>query len=292
MVNPLPTCWEPIGQQFWVMTFFNLTLNGMGLRNLMRRRQDFDPVLAPAGAVAVILAGGMGTRMRTSVPKQLLHLAGEPILQRTLRKFAHADRFDAVAVVANVEWYDTIAQIAKHALGERIQFFLVEGGESRNESVLNALQMFSAQDNVRCLVHDGVRPLVTDNLLNAVLDALSSSRAVVPVIDAVDPLFRVVDGTVKRVEARNEVFRGQTPQGFWLQELRLALLRLGPEVIGRYSTLYEVLQLIHPDIKISCIAGEPDNLKITQPVDLLTAEQIFRERAPELSLSLGRREPS
>jgi 2-C-methyl-D-erythritol 4-phosphate cytidylyltransferase len=238
------------------------------------------PLGCAQNVIVIVLAGGMGTRLGRATPKQLLYLGGEPILERTLRRFADGRRFQTVAVVANSEWIEEIEKISVRALAGRANFRVVAGGRSRNESVWNAVQMFNEEANIRCLVHDGVRPLVTDRLINSVLDALLRARAVIPIVDAVDPLFRVVNGRVISVEARTEVFRGQSPQGFWLHDLRFALSQVGIQDMGKFSTLYEVLQSTCPEVEIASVQGELQNLKITQGVDMMTAEQILQGRLP------------
>ncbi|WP_456786670.1 IspD/TarI family cytidylyltransferase [Cellulomonas sp. P5_C5] len=228
-----------------------------------------------SGAVAVVLAGGMGSRMRGPLPKQLIELGGEPILLHTLRRFADPGTFTRVVVVANPSWRAEIEELATSATGARDRFLVVAGGSSRNASIWSAVRALDEPDQTRCLIHDGVRPLATGELFQRVLEALDVARSVVPVIDSIDPLFRVSGDDVLEVELRSTVLRGQSPQGFWLGDLRRGLASVGSPGIDSYATVYEVMRRAFGEFEIRTVPGERNNLKITEPVDHATAALIL-----------------
>lgn len=225
-------------------------------------------------AIAIVLAGGMGSRFGGPLPKQLIDLDGRPLLAHALEKFASLDDFSAVYVVANPAWSAEITEIAHQALAG-VHFEVVPGGQSRNESVWNALTRVSADDSAKCLIHDGVRPLVTESLISDVLESLDSVPCVVPVIDAIDPLFLVEGNRVVSVADRSRLVRGQSPQGFNLGVLRSALAELGVDRMAEYSTLFEAVRVVFPEIEIATVQGEGNNIKVTQAVDHIIAGGIL-----------------
>lgn len=225
-------------------------------------------------AVAIVLAGGLGTRFGGAQPKQLAELNGRPVLAHTLSRFVRPELFSQCVIVANSDWFGPIQEVVTK-VSTGVPTLLVPGGASRNESVWNALRAVRLGDNTKCLVHDGVRPLVTEKLIRSVLDALDLSDSVLPVIDSIDPLVSVDHGRVIDIESRQVVYRGQSPQGFHLGTLRNTFESIGLEEMSRYSTVYEVLRRFDPEADISTVAGDLDNLKITQPIDHVIAEELL-----------------
>ena len=225
-------------------------------------------------ALAIVLAGGLGTRFGGTKPKQLAELNGRPILWHTLSRFVRPEIFSSCVIVANAEWISPIQNVVNQVSSD-VPTIIVSGGSSRNESVWNALKAVCLEDNTKCLVHDGVRPLVSEKLIRSVLDALDLSDSVLPIIDSIDPLVSADNGMVVNIESRESVYRGQSPQGFRLGMLRNTFKRFGPEELGRYSTIYEVLRMVDPDAEIRTVIGDLDNLKITQPIDHVIAGELL-----------------
>lgn len=232
-----------------------------------------------APAVAVILAGGTGSRFGGDSPKQLKSLAGQPILAHTLRKFASTDlSLDRVVVVGNADWEPEIKAICEQSLRWR-QYALVSGGDHRNGSVRAAVDALGDLEEARVLIHDGVRPLVSQGLINRVLESLDSPGCVLPVIPSVDPIVEVINGEVIGFQDRSSFYRGQSPQGFWLSDLRAALdlANASLEVEAPFSTVFEMVRFYDPTIQIRTVAGDLNNLKITMPVDHLMAGRLILE---------------
>ena len=226
------------------------------------------------GALAVVLAGGLGTRFGSSRPKQLAKLNGKTVLSHTLARLSVNGLFSTCVIVANLDWYDEIQDAIEESLID-VETVLVAGGANRNESVWNAIEAVDASDETKCIVHDGVRPLVSEKLVRGVLDALDYGDSVIPIIDSVDPLVRVVDGRVTTIESREAVFRGQSPQGFRLGALRHAFNTVGLDKLGQYSTIYEILRLADSEAEILTINGDLNNIKITLPLDRIVATELL-----------------
>lgn len=184
-------------------------------------------------------------------------------------------------VVANPSWKEEIELDVRRA-SVSTPLTVVDGGSSRNESVkngVNALPAGSASENI--LVHDGVRPLFTNDLVARVLHRLETACAVVPVIPSADPLFEVSNGEVTQVVSRKEVLRGQSPQGFKRSVLVPLLNSLSVSRLSENSTLYELIQRHRPEANIGTVEGEFENIKVTQPVDQAIVSSILQRNTAE-----------
>jgi len=228
--------------------------------------------------VAVILAGGTGSRFGGPTPKQLARLAGHPVLHHTLHRFDEPTLIDSVVVVANTEWISEILDACESAL-RAVPFIVADGGQSRNESVRNALQALNDYAAARVLVHDGVRPLVTRSLIERVAEELRRERCVIPVVPSVDPIVVVEKQRAVAFGDRSAVYRGQSPQGFLLEDLRRVFCddtSNSREVLAA-PTIYEVLMRATPGLIPKVIDGDLSNIKITMPVDHMIAGRLLLE---------------
>ena len=224
--------------------------------------------------IAIVVAGGVGSRFGGPIPKQLMNLGGHPVLHHALRKFEAADSVGRIVVAANVDWSEEIGEICDSAL-RRTPFEMVAAGAERNISIRNALVPLKEVEQARILVHDGVRPLVTTELIARVAASLSQHRSVIPVIPSSDPLVVVSGDRVRGFEQRDTVMRGQSPQGFQLSDLRLCLE--GQVDAGMFSTVFEALRAMDPGAEIVCVEGDPNNLKVTTPIDRVIAGRLLLE---------------
>ena len=233
------------------------------------------PPVRTISCVAVVVAGGQGSRFGSDIPKQLVSLAGYPILHHTLRKFEEAASVSYVVVVANPDWNAEIVDIANYAL-RRTPHHVVDGGPSRNSSVARAIaELLDVAGETLVLVHDGVRPFANEDVILRVAKALEQFRAVIPVIPSADPLVSIDGESVRGFEKRSEVVRGQSPQGFILDDLRRAFA--SGRSIDDFETLFELLLSVDPGITIGHVAGDMHNIKITTPIDRAIAGQIIMD---------------
>lgn len=221
---------------------------------------------------AIIVAGGNGTRMGDGTPKQFMPLAGVPVLMHTLRKF-HLCRTQPAILVALPASQQAAWRALCDELGFDVPHNTCDGGATRFQSVKNSLQWIQEHEgNVQTIaVHDAARPLVSPALIDAMFAAAASHGAAVPAVRSVDSV-RLQDSQTgaNRALARTDVFLVQTPQAFQATTL-----------IGAYDT--EEHPLFTDDasvveakkIPIKIIDGEYNNIKITFPADLETAEFIL-----------------
>lgn len=234
------------------------------------------PNSTPHPVVAVVLAGGSGSRFGADIPKQLVDLAGQPILYHALRAFDDAGLADLVVIPANPAWYPEIAKIASQAL-RHVQYTVVDGGVARNASVANSLAVIPFEE-AKVLVHDGVRPLVSAELILRVSNGLDSAACVIPTIPSIDPVVRVDDrdGRVTKFLARSSTLRGQSPQGFWLGNLR-RIFETEAIVADSRDTIFELILDYDPATNIRHVQGDLNNVKVTMPVDRAIATAILNQ---------------
>lgn len=225
---------------------------------------------------AIIVAAGEGTRMGSSVPKQFIHLLGKPILHYTIDKFVQAQIFDKIVLVVQSAKYELVRKMLAddHSISPE-QFFLVEGGKRRQDSVFNALKKCeSAADMV--VVHDGVRPFVKVEELRHIVEIAKEKKAVTLGLPVKNTIKRVRNGVVVETLSRDGLFQILTPQAFWFDILYQAHKQ------AKDSNFYsnddaELVEVFGKDVFV--LQGSPENIKITDQFDLKVAEAILNRNS-------------
>jgi 2-C-methyl-D-erythritol 4-phosphate cytidylyltransferase len=230
--------------------------------------------------VFVILpAAGVGTRMAGPQPKQFLALNGLPILIHSLRAFASVERVTAIYVAVRASEIERVeAQAAEYQLSARVR--VVEGGDSRQESVSHALAALPAGPDDLVLVHDAVRPLIDAATIDRTIDAVLEHGAAIvglPAIDTIKQVERTAHGAlVTSTIPREFVVLAQTPQGFRYGLLQKAFAEATAD--GFVGT-DEASIVERAGLPVAVVHGSQVNLKITQPGDLELAEFYLRQRS-------------
>jgi len=221
--------------------------------------------------IAVIIpAAGQGRRMDQKMSKQFMLLGGEPILKRTLDAFLGEPLVTSVTLV--VPKADVEAVSSQYAAGSGKLRPVVAGGRERQDSVHNGLKSLSADTDV-VLVHDGVRPFVTQAMIRNTAQAASEHGAAVAAIPVNDTLKRVGDGGfIEGGVSREGLWRMQTPQAFRYPLLVEAFEQAGRD--GFYGT-DEVSLVERLGVKVIVVEGAETNIKITRPEDLVLAEVLL-----------------
>ena len=215
---------------------------------------------------AIVAAGGRGARFGGERPKQLLTLAGAPILQRSVEALARSPLVAEVVVALTPE---LAADPPAYLRGDaRIQ--VVEGGARRQDSVANAFARIADRADV-VIIHDAARPLVTDAVIRRTVEAAAARGAAIAAVRAHDTVKRgTPDGVVAATLPREEIYLAQTPQAFRTGVLRDALA-LGANVDATDEAMLAE-RAGHPVVLVD---GDPRNLKITTPEDLAMAEHLM-----------------
>ena len=235
--------------------------------------------------VVIIPAAGLGTRMApaldkdkaTKAPpsKQFTELRGTPILIHTLRKFAAVEAVSEIWIALRENERDgfraRLESEPKDVLRKKVE--LVVGGEQRQQSVANALNAVSAAEDDIVLVHDAVRPLVTSEIIQAVVDAAGKYGAAIaglPAVDTVKQVERTAEGAlIKATIPRAGVVLAQTPQGFRYGVLKKAFDEAAAD--GFLGT-DEASLVERSGHDVAVVMGSPRNIKITTPADMELAQ--------------------
>jgi 2-C-methyl-D-erythritol 4-phosphate cytidylyltransferase len=218
---------------------------------------------------AVIVAAGSGTRMGREIPKQFLTIAERPILWHTLDTFLSAYKDMELILVLPPRFMQWGVEIIK-TLPEPHRISLVEGGNTRYKSVKNGLALVKEHSVV--FVHDGVRCLITGQLIHHCYEQAIIKGSAIPAVAATETV-RLVEGDQHRMINRNMVRLVQTPQTF----LSTLLLKAF-EAAEQDSFTDEAAVVEASGQKVYLIEGEYTNIKITRPQDLAVAEQILKLR--------------
>jgi 2-C-methyl-D-erythritol 4-phosphate cytidylyltransferase len=218
---------------------------------------------------AVIVAGGSGLRMGADKPKQFLLLRGKPMLYYTIKQFFKAYPEIQILLVLPKDFLKEGQELLKE-LDASIDLQFVTGGATRFHSVQNGLNCIKEQGIV--FVHDGVRCLITENLIKACYEQALAIGSAIPAVAATDSI-RIVQGDTSQIADRNLVRIIQTPQTF---QTSLLLPAFDTEYVASFTDEATVVEgsgkMIH------LIEGDYNNIKITRPVDLLIAENILKQR--------------
>jgi 2-C-methyl-D-erythritol 4-phosphate cytidylyltransferase len=225
--------------------------------------------------VAVIPAGGSGTRMGADVPKQFLPLGGVPMLLHSLRAFDRAPSVDTVIlVVQRDERRRALTDVIERYGVKKVQK-VIAGGETRQQSVYNGLKETDPDVEI-VVVHDAVRPFVTDDLIEQSIEAArKGSGAIVAVPMKDTPKQAGLDRQIQRTLDRNSLWMAQTPQTFRRDVLLEAYEKAAIEHLQATDDAALVERLGH---KVGIVAGTWENIKITTPEDLIIAEAILASR--------------
>lgn len=220
--------------------------------------------------VAVIVAGGSGTRMNHSIPKQFLLLHGKPVLYYTLHTFLSAYS-DLNIILVLPEEHIAAGQEIIDAFFDYKRIQLTAGGRTRFHSVQNGLALIKEECMV--FVHDGVRCLLTKELIQRCYEAALESGSAVPVTECKDSI-RLLREDDNEAFDRNRVKLVQTPQTFHSKILLPAFKIDYKDKFTDEATVVEAFGL-----KVNLVQGEEDNIKITRAIDLVIAEAILTGNA-------------
>lgn len=220
--------------------------------------------------IAIILAGGTGTRFNSKEPKQFLEIGGKTLLETCLRKFQDHEGIAGIILVCPARHLAKAEKIA--AACSKVGKVLA-GGMTRQES--SAIGVRAAAGAECVLIHDAARALVPKAVIRRVQAALATGDAVMPVLAVGDTTVRVDEaGLVTAVLDRDKLRRAQTPQGFKLDVMRQAHELADSEGYGDAGDDCSLV-LRYKLAPVVTVEGDPKNIKITYPSDLIVAETIL-----------------
>lgn len=225
--------------------------------------------------IAIILAGGTGNRLNAGIPKQFLKLAGKTILEHAICAFQKNPHIDEIGIISNRNYVHIVEEMVIRNAFTKVTGIL-NGGKERYESTLAALNAFSEEANL--LIHDAVRPLVNDRIINDVLKALEEYEAVDTVVPAIDTIIEVDEthNFIKNIPDRSVLYRGQTPQAFKTSILRKAYDLALQDPAFKTTDDCGVVKKYLPEIKIKTVRGDNHNMKLTYKEDYFLLDKLFQ----------------
>ncbi|WP_308201048.1 bifunctional cytidylyltransferase/SDR family oxidoreductase [Agromyces mediolanus] len=228
----------------------------------------------PLKTTAVVLAGGVGTRVGLGMPKQLIRIAGKAIVEHTLERLDANPAIDEILVVMNAGAIHELDHLRDDARFTKL-VDIIPGGETRNDSTKAALAVLPADGKV--LFHDAVRPFVDDRIIDDCIGALDEYEAVDTAIASADTIIEVDDDSViAGIPKRARLRRGQTPQGFRLSVIRRAYELAADDPAFAATDDCGVVFTYLPEVRIKVVEGTAENMKVTEPLDLHIADKIFQ----------------
>ena len=223
--------------------------------------------------VAIVVAAGKGTRLGGNRPKQFLELGGIPVVIHTLRQFERSRDINEIVIVLPAEQTDSFLSLAKE-FGLQKPMQVVAGGETRAQSVARGLALIGQAEIVA--VHDGVRPLVSPDEIDQVVNAARTTGAAVLVAPVTDTIKEIKEDRVIRTLPRADLRRALTPQCFRLELLKRAYQTLS-EIEAAREVTDDSLLVERLGVEVVAIEGSSRNIKITQEQDLILGEALLRQ---------------
>lgn len=234
---------------------------------------------------ALILSGGVGSRLGGGMPKQYIEVGGRMILSYCLEKLSQHPKVDAIQIVAQETWRGLVQScLNNYDINKKFRGFSTPG-ENRQLSIYNGLRdilTYASGTDDTVLIHDGARPCLSETLITACIEALNGHDGVLPVLPMKDTVYVSSDGRrVSSLLNRGEIFAGQAPEVFVLGKYYEANERLLPHRIFQINGSTEAAVLGGMDIVM--IPGDEENYKITTRADL----ERFREFISQKEDTMG-----
>jgi len=237
--------------------------------------------------IAVILAGGVGSRFGLGEPKQFAKLAGHNIIEHTIKVFNNSKYIDEIIIVIKLGYEATIEDIVNQRCFEKVTKILV-GGRERSDSSLAAINSFEKvkdSENFNILFHDAVRPFIDEIIIQRCIDALGHFNAIDVAINTADTIIEQINDIITDIPDRSRLNRGQTPQAFKLGVIKKAYDYAMKDESFRATDDCGVVFKYLPDEPIYVVKGSEDNIKITHEQDIFLADKLFQLKTIQMSVA-------
>ena len=214
--------------------------------------------------------------------KQFIRVAGKPVLRHSydaIRQYMPQSR---IVVVAPIDALEQVRQM----LGEDAKTSVVVGGSCRQASTFKGLSALAEHNPKQVLIHDAARPFVSGQIILDVLEALQKNEAVDVAIPTADTIIVERDGYIQSIPKRQHLLRGQTPQAFNYRTLMACYQEVGEERLDQFTDDCGIYLECNPMGKVRIVRGHEENIKITNPIDLILADEMFRIRSASSAADL------
>ncbi len=226
--------------------------------------------------IAIILAGGIGSRFGLNIPKQFAKLAGKTIIEHTIETFQKHQLIDEVCVVIHPDWIWKIEEIININNFSKVKKVL-SGGEERKDSSLSAIEAYSLESKeLNMIFHDAVRPFVDDRIIDNCIENLKHYNAIDVAISATDTIIEVHDKIITNIPKRSDMMQGQTPQCFKLSTIKKAYAIAQKDENFMPTDDCGVVRKYLPNEEIFVVEGSLKNIKITHAQDIFMADKLFQ----------------
>lgn len=220
--------------------------------------------------VAIIIAGGVGSRMKMDIPKQFIHIYDKPVIIYTLEGFQRHPEIDAIEVVCLDGWEDTLRDYAQQYGITKLKW-IVTGGASGQESIRNGVYNLEGkvEDDDIAIIHDGIRPMVDASVLSDILRVCRKHGNGVTSTPYNEQIFRIQDEYSTREYIPRETLRKvATPQAYRYDLLLRSYKKAFAEKIGIYGSSYTNTMMVDLGETLYFAAGSDKNIKLTSKDDL------------------------
>lgn len=229
--------------------------------------------------IAVVLAGGVGKRLGMTTPKQFFKVAGKMVIEHTVDVFERNAHIDEIAIVSNAMLIADIENIVLKNGWAKVKRIL-KGGNERYESSLSAIKAYE-NEAVNLIFHDAVRPLVSQRILNDVVEALQTYPAIDVAMPSADTIIEVEGDFISHIPDRSRLRRGQTPQAFALEVIKEAYEKALLDPDFKTTDDCGVVKKYLPQTPIYVVEGEESNMKLTYKEDTYMLDKLFQLRNNE-----------
>ena len=230
--------------------------------------------------LAIIFAGGSGVRMGSAIPKQFLELDGKPVLAHTLELFEHHPCIDGIYLVVSADYVEQAPEFARR-WGVSKLCGVAAGGASAQESIYNGLTYAAAREpeDAIVLLHDGVRPYVTPEVITANVEAVGKFGSAITYTPCYETIVLSKDGAeIESIPPRSHSYTAQAPQSFRLGEILAAHARIRARPEGYTDMVDQATICFALGTPIHLVPGNRGNVKITTPEDIVTLEALLKWR--------------
>ena len=233
----------------------------------------------------VLLAGGVGSRMgNIEKPKQYLNIADRPIIIHTIEKFFVNETFEKIIVLCPEQWISHTKNLVKKYIGQTPRIAVIAGGETRNETIMNAIRHiegeYEVDDETIIVTHDTVRTFVTHRIIEENIEYARKYGACDTAVPSTDTIVESEDGNIIYiVPDRSKMLQGQPPQTFRLKKLKELYESLSAEEKESLTDAAKIFVI--KGEKVYLVEGEVSNIRITYPYDLRVAETLIQSQKEE-----------
>lgn len=222
----------------------------------------------------IIPAAGSGKRMGGNTSKQYLTIGDKPIITETLAVFNDSPYIDEIILVSPAGDMPLMEKMLKKYDLAKVSK-IVKGGKERQDSISNGLGALDQSSSI-VLVHDGVRPFISDEIIKELIDTVNKYGAAIVAVPVKDTVKKVLGASIVETMPREDLWLAQTPQAFRFEIIKAAYENAREKGIKGTDDA-SLVQAMGSDVKI--VMGSYENIKITTPEDLVFAEAIKKERA-------------